>query len=60
MYKITKLSEPYIKETPRGYAICVNVNDAIPIMLDWFYSDRIFAEKGLEYAKQLILEKEED
>ena len=60
MYKITKVSEPYIKETPRGYAVYADVNDLTPIMLDWYYSDRIFAEKGLEYAKQLVLEKEED
>lgn len=60
MYKITKLSEPYIKETPRGYAIWADVNGKTPIMLDWFYSDRIFAEKGLEYVKQVILEKEKD
>ena len=60
MYKISNISEPYIKETPGGYAVCADVYEIGPIMLDWFYSDRIFAEKGLEYVKQVILEKEKD
>ena len=60
MYKITKISEPYVKKTRKGYAVCVSVNNATPIMLGWVYDDKMPAEKELEYLKQVILEKEED
>lgn len=60
MYKITKISEPYVKETHKGYAVCVNVNNVTPIMLGWIYDDKMSAEKKLEYLKRVVLEREED
>lgn len=57
MYKLSNITDVYVKQNQHGYAVYADLDNLNPIMLDWFYENENLALHSMKYIKENVLER---